>query len=85
MVAETAYPLLTITRSSAPLRLCLISPNNLCSDSWDLMFDTVLLHCSHPRPHPGMRVLHYVIGDTLFTGDTIFMLDFGTARCDFPG
>eukprot|EP01129_Flabellula_baltica_P015083 TRINITY_DN7455_c0_g1_i1.p1 TRINITY_DN7455_c0_g1~~TRINITY_DN7455_c0_g1_i1.p1 ORF type:complete len:291 (-),score=82.54 TRINITY_DN7455_c0_g1_i1:45-917(-) len=26
----------------------------------------------------------YLIGDALFTGDTIFMPDFGTARCDFP-
>ena len=41
------------------------------------------------------RVLHtpghtpacvtYIIGDTGFTGDAIFMPDFGTARCDFPG
>jgi glyoxylase-like metal-dependent hydrolase (beta-lactamase superfamily II) len=27
----------------------------------------------------------YVIGDAAFTGDTIFMPDFGSARCDFPG
>jgi glyoxylase-like metal-dependent hydrolase (beta-lactamase superfamily II) len=27
----------------------------------------------------------YHIGDALFVGDTIFMPDFGTARCDFPG
>ena len=27
----------------------------------------------------------YVIGDAVFVGDTIFMPDFGTARCDFPG
>eukprot|EP01127_Copromyxa_protea_P014230 TRINITY_DN3920_c0_g1_i2.p1 TRINITY_DN3920_c0_g1~~TRINITY_DN3920_c0_g1_i2.p1 ORF type:complete len:254 (-),score=53.49 TRINITY_DN3920_c0_g1_i2:93-854(-) len=27
----------------------------------------------------------YLIGDALFTGDTIFMPDYGTARCDFPG
>jgi len=41
------------------------------------------------------RVLHtpghtpacitYVIGDAAFVGDTIFMPDYGTARCDFPG
>jgi len=41
------------------------------------------------------RVLHtpghtpacmtYVIGDAAFVGDTMFMPDFGTARCDFPG
>jgi Zn-dependent hydrolases, including glyoxylases len=29
--------------------------------------------------------LTYVIGDAAFVGDTIFMPDFGTARCDFPG
>jgi len=27
----------------------------------------------------------YRIGDAAFCGDTIFMPDFGTARCDFPG
>lgn len=27
----------------------------------------------------------YVIGDSVFVGDTLFMPDFGTARCDFPG
>jgi len=26
-----------------------------------------------------------VIGDAAFVGDTLFMPDFGTARCDFPG
>ena len=27
----------------------------------------------------------YLIGDALFVGDTVFMPDSGTARCDFPG
>ena len=27
----------------------------------------------------------YMIGDAGFVGDTMFMPDFGTARCDFPG
>src|SRR5690606_1298210 len=27
----------------------------------------------------------YRIGDALFVGDTLFMPDYGTARCDFPG
>jgi len=27
----------------------------------------------------------YVIGNSAFVGDTLFMPDFGTARCDFPG
>jgi len=27
----------------------------------------------------------YIIGDAVFTGDTLFMPDYGTARTDFPG
>ncbi len=27
----------------------------------------------------------YVMGEVAFVGDTLFMPDFGTARCDFPG
>jgi len=27
----------------------------------------------------------YLFGDTAFVGDTLFMPDYGTARCDFPG
>lgn len=27
----------------------------------------------------------YKIGDAVFIGDTLFMPDYGTARCDFPG
>jgi len=29
--------------------------------------------------------LAFVIGDAVFVGDTLFMPDYGTARCDFPG
>lgn len=29
--------------------------------------------------------LTYVIGQDAFVGDTLFMPDYGTARCDFPG
>ncbi|MEO5565217.1 MAG: MBL fold metallo-hydrolase, partial [Luteimonas sp.] len=27
----------------------------------------------------------YLVGDALFTGDSLFMPDSGSARCDFPG
>lgn len=27
----------------------------------------------------------YIIGDAVFVGDALFMPDYGTARCDFPG
>lgn len=38
-------------------------------------------------PVPGHTAdsLAYLIGDALFTGDSLFMPDAGTARCDFPG
>ena len=29
--------------------------------------------------------LSYLVGDAVFVGDTVFMPDSGTARCDFPG
>ena len=29
--------------------------------------------------------MSWKIGDALFVGDTLFMPDFGSARCDFPG
>ena len=41
----------------------------------------------HPLFVPGHTpaCMAYVIGDAIFVGDTIFMPDVGTARCDFPG
>jgi glyoxylase-like metal-dependent hydrolase (beta-lactamase superfamily II) len=29
--------------------------------------------------------MSYVLGDAAFVGDTLFMPDYGSARCDFPG
>jgi glyoxylase-like metal-dependent hydrolase (beta-lactamase superfamily II) len=41
-------------------------------------------HAMHTPGHtPACNT--YVIGDAAFVGDTLFMPDFGTARCDFPG
>ena len=41
----------------------------------------------HTIPVPGHTCdsVAYLIGDALFTGDSLFMPDAGTARCDFPG
>ncbi|RAP56924.1 MBL fold metallo-hydrolase [Oleiagrimonas sp. MCCC 1A03011] len=38
----------------------------------------------HTPGHTPACMTH-VIGDAAFVGDTIFMPDYGTARCDFPG
>ncbi|NUF65511.1 MBL fold metallo-hydrolase [Acinetobacter bereziniae] len=37
-----------------------------------------------PTPGHTPACLTYVIGDAAFVGDTLFMPDYGTARCDFP-
>jgi glyoxylase-like metal-dependent hydrolase (beta-lactamase superfamily II) len=29
--------------------------------------------------------MSFLVGDAVFVGDTLFMPDYGTARCDFPG
>jgi glyoxylase-like metal-dependent hydrolase (beta-lactamase superfamily II) len=38
-----------------------------------------------PCPGHTPDSIAYLIGDALFTGDSLFMPDAGTARCDFPG
>lgn len=40
-------------------------------------------HVLHTPGHTP-ACLSYLIGDAVFVGDTIFMPDFGSARCDFP-
>lgn len=41
--------------------------------------------CVIPVPGHTSDSNAYLIGDALFTGDSLFMPDAGTARCDFPG
>jgi glyoxylase-like metal-dependent hydrolase (beta-lactamase superfamily II) len=36
-------------------------------------------------PGHTLASITYVVGDAAFVHDTLFMPDFGTARCDFPG
>ncbi len=43
--------------------------------------DATVLHVPGHTP----ACLAYVVGDAIFPGDTMFMPDYGTARCDFPG
>jgi glyoxylase-like metal-dependent hydrolase (beta-lactamase superfamily II) len=40
---------------------------------------------AHYTPGHTPACLTYEIGDALFVGDVLFMPDYGTARCDFPG
>ncbi|AHG64629.1 MBL fold metallo-hydrolase [Advenella mimigardefordensis] len=62
------------------------------ADDFDHLFDdgdtftigalqATVLHVPGHTP----ACLAYIIGDCVFVGDTLFMPDYGTARCDFPG
>ena len=59
---------------------------------WDRLFaDGDLFHIGDLEARvlfsPGhtLASVTYVVGDAAFIHDTLFMPDFGTARCDFPG
>ncbi|MDD2860962.1 MAG: MBL fold metallo-hydrolase, partial [Acidiphilium sp.] len=41
-------------------------------------------HVMHTPGHTP-ACMTWMIGDAAFVGDTLFMPDYGTARCDFPG
>ena len=56
----------------------------LFEDSDSLNIGQMRVDIMHTPGHTP-ACLTYVIGDTAFVGDTLFMPDFGTARCDFPG
>jgi glyoxylase-like metal-dependent hydrolase (beta-lactamase superfamily II) len=58
--------------------------DHLFEDGEQFAVGSIQARAMHTPGHtPACMV--YVIGDAGFVGDTIFMPDFGTARCDFPG
>ena len=56
----------------------------LLSDGDTLTFGGLEVRALHVPGHTP-ACMAYLIGDALFVGDTLFMPDAGTARCDFPG
>ncbi|MCB6177548.1 MBL fold metallo-hydrolase [Rhodobacter sp. Har01] len=58
--------------------------DRLFADGDSLMIGQMRAEVLHTPGHTP-ACLTYVIGDAAFVGDTLFMPDFGTARCDFPG
>lgn len=56
----------------------------LFADGDAFALGTLTGHVMHTPGHTP-ACLTYVIGDAAFVGDTLFMPDYGTARCDFPG
>ncbi|MEA1071801.1 MBL fold metallo-hydrolase [Sphingomonas sp. LY160] len=58
--------------------------DRLLDDGDVLMIGDVPLIALHVPGHTPADMA-YVVGDALFTGDTMFMPDYGSARADFPG
>lgn len=58
--------------------------DHLLTDSESLDFGELSLKALYVPGHIP-ACMAYEIGDALFVGDTLFMPDVGTARCDFPG
>lgn len=58
--------------------------DKLLCDGDCLQAGTLEIKTLHTPGHTPACVT-YQIEDALFVGDTLFMPDFGTARCDFPG
>ncbi|MBJ7266734.1 MBL fold metallo-hydrolase [Idiomarina abyssalis] len=58
--------------------------DRLFADGDNFNIGQLKAHVLHTPGHTP-ACLTYVIGDAAFVGDTLFMPDYGTARCDFPG
>ena len=58
--------------------------DRLLDDGDELKIGTIPLVALHVPGHTPADMA-YVVGDALFTGDTMFMPDYGSARADFPG
>lgn len=58
--------------------------DRLLSDGDVLRVGELEINAWHTPGHTP-ACMTYLIGDAAFVGDTLFMPDYGTARCDFPG
>ena len=58
--------------------------DRLLKDGDSLQVGGLTVQVMHTPGHTP-ACLSYLIGDAVFVGDTLFMPDYGTARCDFPG
>ena len=58
--------------------------DHLFSDDERYLLGGIEATAVHTPGHTPACMTH-VIGDAAFVGDTLFMPDYGTARCDFPG
>ncbi|TDJ05625.1 MAG: MBL fold metallo-hydrolase [Deltaproteobacteria bacterium] len=55
----------------------------LFEDNQELLAGSLTIHILNTPGHTP-ACLSYLIGEKVFTGDALFMPDYGTGRCDFP-
>ncbi len=58
--------------------------DRLFSDGDSIALGNLEMQVLHTPGHTNDSVT-YVVDDAAFVGDSLFMCDYGTARCDFPG
>lgn len=58
--------------------------DHLLTPNEELKIGNLTMTALHTPGHTP-ACMSFVIGDACFVGDTLFMPDYGTARCDFPG
>ena len=58
--------------------------DHLFRDGERYMIGAIEAQALHTPGHTPACMTH-LVGDAAFVGDTLFMPDYGTARCDFPG
>jgi glyoxylase-like metal-dependent hydrolase (beta-lactamase superfamily II) len=56
----------------------------LLDEGEEIEVGSLRVHALHTPGHTPAH-MSWQIGDSVFVGDTVFMPDYGTARCDFPG
>jgi len=58
--------------------------DHLLTPNEELKIGNLSMMAMHTPGHTP-ACMSFVVGDACFVGDTLFMPDYGTARCDFPG
>jgi glyoxylase-like metal-dependent hydrolase (beta-lactamase superfamily II) len=59
--------------------------DHLCAPNESFMIGNLKATARHVPGHTPADMAYLIDGDVILVGDTLFMPDVGTARCDFPG
>jgi glyoxylase-like metal-dependent hydrolase (beta-lactamase superfamily II) len=91
--AKNAIGVQVKTVQEAAIGIYDLPHSHIEGDFWDVLWNDndefqigeLKVKVLHSPGHTPADVAYYIENDAVFTGDSIFMPDNGTARCDFPG